>query len=1041
MLDFSPDEQACLEALFLTEPKDDRTKLTNDKGERVSGTCEWITTHEKYLQWLRDPLSQLLWISGGPGKGKTMLSIFLTEELNPQTERSHDAVLAYYFCDNKDASRRTGITILRGLILQILRQRPSLFRHILPDFQVQKETLFTSSSAQEALWRVLRSMLLDSNSTKTITYLVIDGLDECEQPSLNVFLKECRTTFSHPKNFNGTCKLILISRDLPECISEALAGYDRIRLDPDSDRQVKRDLHRFIVDRVEKLARQKNYSGELRKLLEQELLERCDGRFLWVAFVIGELEHKSAVEVLDTLESIPSGLHEVYDRLLLQIQKERREIASRILGWIVMAVRPLTLVELAVATGCQSSGNLEPHEVIRYHVEYCGALIQITGPKDEVGLIHQSVKDYLLREHPGSDPRLEIFRFDRGKLNGEITNTCLKYLHNYFLAKGQVRILGSEYYRSVDQASLERFPLLSYATLHWPEHAQHSSGYDFPLPFFIESSPSLEAWCETYWALMYGEVQPNPPPTLLHLAAMFGLLSLAEKLLSGGIRRRLYAFRYINSTSEFKYRGSTPLEWAVEPGHEGVVRLLLKNRAKINCTRLGKVCSPALRMAATHGHVGIAQLLLKSNAYVNSIEQSWYPTPLVAASANGHEGMVRLLLQAGAHVNPELESGVLGHESALGWASSRGHTSIVQLLLENEADIESKNRSGQTPLISASKKGYELIIRLLLENGADINCKNDIGQSALMQASCRGHESTVRLLLENGADIDSQNDDNSTALMEASYRGHESTVRLLLKNGADVNCKDKYGQSALMNASNAGHESIVRLLLKNGADINCKDIHDESTLMKASNEGHESTVRLLLENGADINCKNKSGDSALMFALLFNRESIIRLLLENGADANCKDEYGQSALMKASREGHESTVRLLLENGADSNCKNKYGQSALMEASKGGHESTVRLLLENEADIDSKNDDNNTALMLALLHWNEQEIEARRLWRTHKEEYPALMHASYNSIVRLLLERGADTTVKNSDGYTALYLAMVNEHDEIVRLLREREGH
>ena len=522
---------------------------------------------------------------------------------------------------------------------------------------------------------------------------------------------------------------------------------------------------------------------------------------------------------------------------------------------------------------------MRPHEVIRYHVEYCGALVRITGPEDEVGLIHQSVKDYLLREHPSSGPRLDIFRFDQGKLNGEITNTCLKYLHNCFLAKDQVRILGSHIYRSVDQASLERFPFLSYATLHWPEHAQHSSGYDFSLPFFTKSSPSREAWSETYWALEYGSVQPNPPPTLLHLAAMFGLFSLAEKLLSGGIRKRLHAFRYINQESETPYQGTTPLASAAGQGHEDLVRLLLKNRAKINFRSQGNACSPALRMAATHGHVGIAQLLLKSNAYVNSVErhQYLYTTPLIAASANGHERMVRLLLQAGAYVNPNFKNGSLEPQSALGWASLRGHTSIVQLLLENEADIENKNDLGYTPLINAS------------------------------------------------------------------WRGHDSTVRLLLENGADIKCKKEDGQSALMQASKDGHESTVRLLLENGADRNCKDIYDESALMMASYRGHESTVRLLLENGANIN---------------------------------------------------------------------------------------------------DKNNNNNTALMLALLYWNKHDIEDVNFsWREDKEEYCALKHASYNSIVRLLLKRGADTTVKNSDGYTALDFALGNKHDEIVRLLREREGH
>lgn len=272
----APNEQKCLEALFLTDPRDDRSKLINHKGVRVPGTCEWITKDEKYRQWLRDPAPRLLWISGGSGKGKTMLSIFLTEELTARVEGSDDdAVLAYYFCDNKDADHRTGITILRGLIYQILRQRPTLFRHILPDFEVQKKALFTSPSAQESLWRILTKMLLDASSSNTVIYSVIDGLDECEQPSLDIFLKECVKIFSciNSQNPRAAIKLILLSRDLPECIPEALSGHDRIRLDPDSEEHVNRDLHCFIIGRVGKLAQRKDYSEEMREFVKKNAVE------------------------------------------------------------------------------------------------------------------------------------------------------------------------------------------------------------------------------------------------------------------------------------------------------------------------------------------------------------------------------------------------------------------------------------------------------------------------------------------------------------------------------------------------------------------------------------------------------------------------------------------------------------------------------------------------------------------------------------------------------------------------------------------------
>jgi hypothetical protein len=73
-------ETRCLAALYLTDPQDDRASVISAKGRRVDGTCEWITKNEKFSAWLASQ-SGFLWLCGGPGKGKTMIAIFLTEEL------------------------------------------------------------------------------------------------------------------------------------------------------------------------------------------------------------------------------------------------------------------------------------------------------------------------------------------------------------------------------------------------------------------------------------------------------------------------------------------------------------------------------------------------------------------------------------------------------------------------------------------------------------------------------------------------------------------------------------------------------------------------------------------------------------------------------------------------------------------------------------------------------------------------------------------------------------------------------------------------
>lgn len=963
-----------------------------------------------------------------------MLSIFLTEEISARVAGLGNTLMAYHFCENKEANRRTGVSILRVLIYQILRQRPSLFRHILPDFEVQREALFTSSPAQEALWRILRNMLLDPSNSRTFIFAVIDGLDECEQPSLDTFLKECRTLFSSvgSQKSSASFKVILLSRDLPDCIPEKLAGHDRLRLDPDSEQEVNRDLRCFIHDRVKKLTRRKRYPHDLRRLVEQKLLQRADRRFLWVAFVVRELESKSAAEVLDTLDSIPSGLHDVYDRLLLQIHESRRAIASRILGWIVMAARPLSVAELAAATGCTRLGSLQPHQVIRDHVGYCGALVHITA-EDQVGLIHQSVKDYLLRDPAGPDARLDIFRFSQESLHAEMTDACLTYLHNGCLRDG---------WNAISLAFLERFPLYRYAMRRWGHHAAHSPHYDFSHPFFEASSDIRAAWVRVCWP-EYGRdenfigVNPvrtvqNPSCTLLHVAAALGLDPLAHKLLAAD------ALPDVDPPDSF---GRTPLEYAVQWGHVGLARLLLKKGAKTEGQN-GRSTSqqPALHIASRNGGEEIVKLLLEFNAKVNL--WSVGSTPLILASRWRHEGIVRLLLEAGADVNAISRGDKstplwVEYESPLMAASRHGHESIVRLLLRNGAAVNTQDETGKSALFKASHNGHRSIVQRLLENGADTRMETRYGQSPITTASLRGHDSVVRLLLRYGAELNVRDILGKSALMMASDKGHESTVRLLMENGADINVQDLQSASALTNASSKGHESIVRLLMENGADVNIKSKDGQTSLMKASSQGCESIVRLLLKHGAEIDAKDHQNSSALMMAAdwdmycfeseqpLGSNSAVIRLLLENGATIDLKQNDGHTALSLALIHENEEIVRLLLEKGADVNLQDNDGQSVLMRASRWGHESVVRLLLENGAEIDAKDNQNNSALMKAIDR------------KSYSRSESTSMLSPAGVMVRLLLEKGATTNFKNNKGHTALSLAMKHGYGDVADLLRE----
>ena len=674
-----------------------------------------------------------------------MLSIFLAEELEQTAKISQDRLLLQYFCDNKDEKRNTAIAVLRGLIYQLLQSHPKLFDHILPAFKIQKESLLSF----ETLWRIFESMVYDP--TLGTTYCVLDGLDECDKASSKVLLEKFAALLSAKLNEPSAShlNLLIVSRYLPDMIPESLSSFSRISLDPDAETEIKNDIDLFIKAKVTELSRQNQYPETLRAHVEDVFRHRAQGTFLWIGIVANLLSNYKAIEVETALDLLPPGLDEMYARILLQIDSRRQEVAARILRWVVMAVRPLTLSELSVAidTTVESSSivTINRDRRIRDQVSYCGDFLTIE--EEEVRLIHQSAKDYLLRKSRDSNPELETFRVKEYDANLEIARKCLHYLESGALANTEPKVLEKSRH-------LRAFPLLSYAVLHWHEHARllarSEDIFDLSLPFYQKKSQTRMSWltakCDHYESqltenlLPRGSWHPRGPWksfTLLHLASYLGILPLAENLiLKKTWIKKLYRPYYLNECDEQEF---TALMWAAQGGYNAIVRLLLEHGANIHA---------------------------RSNFDM---------TAMMMAAMNGHEATVRLLLEKGA-------------------------------------DIHARDEHGKTALMTASWQGHEAMLRLLLEKGAGIHGRDADGMTALMRAAEFRNEASVRLLLETGADVEAVDEYGRTTLMIAAGYGFEAIVRLLLAKGADLEPKDMWGKTAMDKAVERGQERMVRLL-------------------------------------------------------------------------------------------------------------------------------------------------------------------------------------------------------------------------------------
>ena len=99
-------------------------------------------------------------------------------------------------------------------------------------------------------------------------------------------------------------------------------------------------------------------------------------------------------------------------------------------------------------------------------------------------------------------------------------------------------------------------------------------------------------------------------------------------------------------------------------------------------------------------------------------------------------------------------------------------------------------------------------VRQRLRAGADVNARDRHGQTALMLAAHRGYRDMVETLVEGGADLNVTAKYNLSALMLAITAGHVEVARVLARAGADLRIK---GTGAPGFAGKTAHDLAVGL--------------------------------------------------------------------------------------------------------------------------------------------------------------------------------------------------------------------------------------
>ncbi|NKE06203.1 M48 family metallopeptidase [Mesobacillus selenatarsenatis] len=147
-----------------------------------------------------------------------------------------------------------------------------------------------------------------------------------------------------------------------------------------------------------------------------------------------------------------------------------------------------------------------------------------------------------------------------------------------------------------------------------------------------------------------------------------------------------------------------------------------------------------------------------------------------------------------------------------------------------------------------------------------------------------------------------------------------------------------------------------------------------SPLIEAVISGNAKKVESLIENGEDIEQLDYNGYTALDWAVMDMNTDMVQLLLNLKADPNFESDYGMTPFMTAAQTGNASMVKMLHEAGGDPNYQEmSSGYTALIYSVFSGEIDTVKLMIDLGADTQLRDYSGMTARMHALQS-GEQEI-------------------------------------------------------------------
>lgn len=376
---------------------------------------------KEYDEWLKKD-SRLLWLTGGPGFGKTAIAANLIH-------KHPSGIIASWFCSASSNKQKDPIEALKTISYQLAYRLPgylSFLKYELGLYEGMSEQTYKTKKeslkklGKEDLFKKLFSPLTHLIPLEEKLAVVIDGIDEATNEEGNNPIADLIS--QHLTKLPKCDWLSFIATSRPETsVIKYLQGFKASELDIRKEKNEK-DLKDYLIKEFSKLKETKDLQADKKKEIIDTLTEKSEGIILYLKEVIDGLKHGTIN--LDNINDIPKGLYVLYNsQFESRFGNRYEEHVKPILRLIIASVDPIPkeLVRLIL--------NYDREEFNK-KLNLIGSYIKETN--NELTIYHKALSDWLT-----DDKTSGVYFIDKEEGDKEIGEYLYESFNNNFICQNE----------------------------------------------------------------------------------------------------------------------------------------------------------------------------------------------------------------------------------------------------------------------------------------------------------------------------------------------------------------------------------------------------------------------------------------------------------------------------------------------------------------------------------------------------------------------------------------------------------------------------